>query len=76
MLNSGLVIANKYRIEHLVAEGGMAELYLARCITKESPHEFVAIKRLIPALRNIESHVQLFYQEANLYINTAKLLRV
>ena len=71
MLKPGLVIAQKYQIEHLIAEGGMAELYLARCLSEVSPHEFVAIKRLIPALRNIDSHVESFYREAR-YIITLR----
>lgn len=69
MLKPGLVIAGKYEIEHLIAEGGMAELYLAKCLGDDIVHEFVAIKRLNPDLRSLESYVELFRKEA-LYIIT------
>jgi serine/threonine protein kinase len=64
LLKAGSLIAHKYEIAHLIAEGGMAELYLAKCLTKDDVHEFVAIKRLKPVFRNIKSHVELFQREA------------
>jgi len=62
------MIADKYQIEHLVAEGGMAELYLAKNLSEHADYEYVAIKRLIPDHRSFESHVELFNREAQYII--------
>lgn len=69
MLRPGTLIGIKYQIEHLIAEGGMAEVYLARSIGKRSAHAYVAIKRLKPGVAQVESLAELFVKEAQLIIN-------
>jgi serine/threonine-protein kinase len=69
LLKPGSIIDSKYQIEHLIAEGGMAEVYLATCL-KPQPHgSYVAIKRLQSHLRNHANIAELFEREAAHIIN-------
>ena len=70
MLQKGTVICSKYRLCHLIAEGGMSEVYLAQCI--KAPNKlpkFYAIKRLLPALAKKNEFVEMFYDEAKISLS-------
>src|SRR3954468_23962114 len=54
-----------YRIIRLLAQGGMAEVYLARR-DFGSVKELVAIKRLLPHLARDPEHLKMFRTEAQL----------
>jgi serine/threonine protein kinase len=67
MLRSGAVVGQKYRLCHLVAEGGMAEVYLAEPIFKDTARvPQVAIKRLLPMLSRKPIFAHMFAHEARL----------
>lgn len=65
MLFPGTVLAQTYKICHLIAEGGLAEIYLALNQKREN-HEprWVAIKRLKVSLRHNHELCQWFKEEA------------
>ena len=67
MLKQGTIVAQKYRIEHLIAEGGMAELYLASMVNSSS--NYVALKRLLPKFRNKNNYEEYFIRESQYIIN-------
>ncbi len=64
MLKIGTIVSNRYVIRHLLAEGGMAEVYLASAINGQS----VVLKRLKPDLPHRKRDYKLFVDEANLII--------
>lgn len=67
ILKPGTIVAGKYKILHLIAEGGMSEVYLSvPCQISDSPIKMFALKRLMPSLANNPIHIQLFRQEADL----------
>lgn len=61
MLKAGQIIKG-YEIKHLLAYGGMAEVYLAHDITGKK----VAIKRLLPFASNDKAYLELFLNEADI----------
>jgi serine/threonine protein kinase len=64
LLKIGTTVSKRFVIRHLLAEGGMAEVYLAQ--TPEN--EQVVLKRLKPNLPHRKRDYQLFVDEANLII--------
>jgi serine/threonine protein kinase len=66
MLKSGAIVGKKYRLCHLVAEGGMAEVYLGEHSLPETKPSQVAIKRLLPTLSADPMFAQMFTHEAKL----------
>jgi serine/threonine protein kinase len=65
MLKPGTIVSGKYRLRHLVAEGGMAEVYLAESlIPKTMNDELFALKRLLPRLSQNPLIVEMFTYEA------------
>jgi serine/threonine protein kinase len=57
VLKVGTIIAGKYYVDHFIAEGGSAEIYLAHRL--KEPNSYVAIKRLLP----MYNHKELFIKE-------------
>jgi tRNA A-37 threonylcarbamoyl transferase component Bud32 len=55
-----------YRILHKVAQGGMAELYLADYVREDGFRRKVAIKRILPHLAGNKEFTQMFTREARL----------
>lgn len=67
MLKAGTVVGEKYRLRHLIAEGGMAEVYLAESVILSQASCLYAIKRLRPELAaNNPVFVDMFFHEAAL----------
>lgn len=69
MLSPGRLIAGIYEICHLIAEGGIAEVYLARCKGLTGASKNVAIKRLKPQFAKNRDLAQWFEEEAQLIIS-------
>lgn len=57
---------NTYRILHMLAVGGMAEVYLARQRVFEGIERLVVVKRLLPEHRDDEEFVTMFLDEARI----------
>lgn len=55
-----------YRVLHLIAVGGMAEVYLARQRVFPGIERLVVVKRLLPAHRDDEEFVTMFLDEARI----------
>lgn len=67
MLKPGTIVGNRYRCRHLLAEGGMAEVYLAeRLLSNAGESELVALKRLLPSFNGNPIFADLFAYEASL----------
>lgn len=66
MLRAGTIIGDKYRLCHLIANGGMAEVYLAEHIGLEKNSSFFALKRLLPRLATLPIFAEMFVEEASL----------
>lgn len=64
MLKPGTIVGKKYCLRHLVAEGGMAEVYLADIVGDEALALPVAIKRLSPKYARDPIIVDMFAHEA------------
>lgn len=64
MLKAGTVVGGKYRLRHLIAEGGMAEVYLAEPVVLDKTSRLCALKRLLPALAVNPVFVEMFFKEA------------
>ncbi|HTD49382.1 MAG TPA: Stk1 family PASTA domain-containing Ser/Thr kinase [Acidimicrobiia bacterium] len=62
----GQVFSNRYRIEREIAQGGMAEVYLARDQSLDRP---VALKALFPEYAREPSFVERFRREAQAAAN-------
>jgi beta-lactam-binding protein with PASTA domain/tRNA A-37 threonylcarbamoyl transferase component Bud32 len=62
----GQVFSNRYRIEREIAQGGMAEVYLAR---DQSLDRLVALKALFPEFAREPSFVERFRREAQAAAN-------
>ena len=62
----GQVFSNRYRIEREIAQGGMAEVYLAR---DQSLDRLVALKALFPEYAREPSFVERFRREAQAAAN-------
>jgi serine/threonine protein kinase len=56
----------RYLLKHLVAEGGMAEIYLAEARGPEGFSKVVALKRMLPHLGKQNEFVTMFLDEARL----------
>jgi serine/threonine protein kinase len=69
LLNPGTLVARAYKICHLIAEGGMAEVYLARHQFCTDERRWVAIKRLKPDFNHCPDLKQSFIEEAELIIS-------
>lgn len=54
----------KYELLHALGSGGMAQVLVARTIGPEGVNRLVALKRILPKLRNDETMVGLFLDEA------------
>jgi tRNA A-37 threonylcarbamoyl transferase component Bud32 len=65
-----VVLAGKYHLQHRLGIGGMAEVYLAKCVGGEGFEKPVAIKRVLKGFANDERFVTMFLAEAKL---TARL---
>ncbi|HEY5933063.1 MAG TPA: serine/threonine-protein kinase [Kofleriaceae bacterium] len=65
-----VVLAGKYHLQHRLGIGGMAEVYLAKCIGAAGFERPVAIKRVLKGFANDERFVNMFLAEAKL---TARL---
>ncbi|HDH96947.1 MAG TPA: serine/threonine protein kinase [Proteobacteria bacterium] len=72
------VIDGRYRIEGILASGGMAEIYLATEIGPKGPLRRVAIKRILPHLARQSRFREMFFAEAELAARCehANLVRV
>jgi len=55
-----------YRLKEKVAEGGMAELYLADYVREDGFRRKVAIKRILPHLAENQDFIKMFTREARL----------
>lgn len=53
-----------YRLQAKIAQGGMADVYLATSIKKELQGQFIAIKRLLPHLNSNKAFIDLLIHEA------------
>jgi len=60
------VIAGRYRIEGLIATGGMAEIYVAVELGPKGPLRRVAIKRVLPQLSAKSKFREMFLAEAEI----------
>ncbi|MGH1342348.1 MAG: serine/threonine protein kinase [Nannocystales bacterium] len=56
----------RYVLSHRVARGGMAELYLAKAVGAEGFHKTVALKLVLPHLKDDASFMEMFRHEASL----------
>lgn len=56
----------KYEVLSALGSGGMAQVLVARTIGPEGVNRLVALKRILPTLRNDETMVGLFLDEAKL----------
>ena len=55
-----------YRLLEKVAEGGMAEIFLAKAFPEAGRERIVAIKRILPARQQDPSYVEMFKDEAQM----------
>jgi tRNA A-37 threonylcarbamoyl transferase component Bud32 len=55
-----------YRIQRKIAQGGMAELFLADYVREDGFRRKVAIKRILPNLAGNENFIRMFTREARL----------
>lgn len=55
-----------YHLISKVAQGGMAELYLADCLREDGFRRRLAVKRILPHFASNEDFVQMFIREARL----------
>jgi serine/threonine protein kinase len=55
-----------YQILHMIAAGGMAEVFLARQRMLEGIDRLVVVKRLLPDLRDDEEFITMFLDEARI----------
>ena len=58
-----VVLAGKYHLLRRLGIGGMAEVYLAKCVGAEGFEAIVAIKRVLKGFANDEKFVNLFVAE-------------
>ncbi len=58
-----------YQIIRKLARGGMAELFLARTLGKQSFEKIVALKQILPKYAESQRYVNLFLDEARLAAN-------
>lgn len=58
-----------YQILHMIAAGGMAEVFLARQRMLEGIDRLVVVKRLLPDLRDDEEFITMFLDEARIATN-------
>ncbi len=65
MLKIGTIVGNRFIIRHLLAEGGMAEIYLAESLDSQSD---VVLKRLKVNVSDPKRALKLFANEAELII--------
>ena len=56
----------RYVLSHRVARGGMAELYLAKALGAEGFHKTVALKLVLPHLKDDAGFMEMFRREASL----------
>jgi len=56
----------RYVLSHRVARGGMAELYLAKALGAEGFHKTVALKLVLPHLKDDAVFMEMFRHEASL----------
>ena len=56
----------KYLLQHKLAEGGMAEIFLARQVGLEGFERPVVVKRLLPQHNAEEEFIRMFLNEARL----------
>lgn len=67
LLKPGTIVGGKYRLRHLVADGGMAEVYAGElCVPFDKANTLFAIKRLLPDLATNPINACMFAQEASL----------
>jgi eukaryotic-like serine/threonine-protein kinase len=64
MAPSVAIAFGKYALQRKLAEGGMAEVYLARQSGMEGFEKVVVLKRILPALSKEENFVKMFLNEA------------
>jgi serine/threonine protein kinase len=65
MLKPGTIVGGTYRLSHLIADGGMSEVYLSELCYPDSPEpQQFAVKRLLPELAKNPIFAQLFEAEA------------
>lgn len=70
MSKAGTIVSNKYLLNHLIAVGGMAEVYLAESVDATEPgNRTFAIKRLLPKLARNPIFADLFNFEASLSLS-------
>ncbi len=58
-----------YRLIRRIAQGGMAELYLAEYLREDGFRRTVAIKKILPHLVENQDFVEMFVREARLAAN-------
>jgi eukaryotic-like serine/threonine-protein kinase len=58
--------AVRYRVKSKIADGGMAEIFLARQIGAEGFEKPVVLKRILPAFANDPPFVRMFLDEAHI----------
>jgi serine/threonine-protein kinase len=70
--------AQRYQIQHLIAAGGMAEVYLGESAGIEGFRKKVAIKRVLPKLSENQEFINMFLDEARLgaYLSHSKCVQV
>ncbi|HXW54026.1 MAG TPA: serine/threonine-protein kinase [Myxococcota bacterium] len=67
MLKPGTIVGGKYRIRHLLADGGMSEVYVGEAFNSSGRKPIkLALKRLLPRLSENAVFAQMFVQEAEL----------
>ena len=66
MVNFIQVFGSKYELLEKLAQGGMAEVFLARVTTGRAAHTRIAIKRILPQLTAQQEFIEMFLQEARL----------
>lgn len=59
----------KYELLEKLASGGMADIYLARSVSKDGVCKFVAIKRIQPQLSRDQDFVNMFREESKIAIS-------
>lgn len=66
MLKPHTIIGDRYRVCHLLAEGGTSEVYLAQRCYSSGRLQFVVLKKLTPAVAFDPLFVGMFRQEAKI----------